>query len=144
MTRFLLDVNVLIALIDPAHVQHDRAHDWFAAEGQQAWATCPLTENGVLRIVGAARYPNSPGTPAAVAELLTILRSLNGHEFWPDDISLFDNRRINSTRLLNTGQVTDTYLLALAGAHGGKLATFDRQLVMDAVVNRDKALHLID
>ena len=144
MTRFLLDVNVLIALIDPAHVQHDRAHDWFAAQGKQAWATCPLTENGVLRVVGHARYPNSPGTPAAVAELLTILRSLNGHEFWPDDISLFDNRRINSTRLLNTGQVTDTYLLALAGAHGGKLATFDRQLVMDAVVNRDKALHLID
>jgi len=144
MTRFLLDVNVLIALIDPAHVQHDRAHDWFAAEGQQVWATCPLTENGVLRIVGAARYPNSPGTPAAVAELLTILRSLNGHEFWPDDISLFDNRRVNSARLLNSGQVTDTYLLALACAHGGKLATFDRQLVVDAVVNGDKALQLID
>jgi hypothetical protein len=143
MTRFLLDVNVLIALIDPAHVQHDRAHDWFAAEGQQAWATCPLTENGVLRIVGSARYPNSPGTPAAVAELLTILLSLNGHEFWPDDISLFDNRRVNSTCVLNSGQVTDTYLLALACAHGGKLATFDRQLVVDAVVNGDKSLHLI-
>jgi toxin-antitoxin system PIN domain toxin len=144
MTRFLLDVNVLIALIDPAHVQHDRAHHWFAGEGQQAWATCPLTENGVLRIVGAARYPNSPGTPAAVAELLAILRSLNGHEFWPDDISLFDYRRVNSARLLNSGQVTDTYLLALACAHGGKLATFDRQLVVDAVVNGDKALLLIN
>lgn len=144
MTRYLLDVNVLIALIDPAHVRHDRAHDWFAAEGQQAWATCPLTENGVLRIVGAARYPTSPGTPAAVAELLTILRSLNGHEFWPDDITLFDNRCVNSARLLNSGQVTGTYLLALASAHGGKLATFDRQLVVDAVVNGSKALHLID
>ena len=55
MTRYLLDVNVLIALIDPAHVQHDRAHDWFTAQGRQAWATCPLTENGVLRIVGSAR-----------------------------------------------------------------------------------------
>ncbi len=67
MTRFLLDINVLIALIDPAHVQHDRAHEWFAKSGR-AWATCPLTENGVLRIVGSARYPNSPGAPAAVAE----------------------------------------------------------------------------
>jgi hypothetical protein len=103
-----------------------------------------LTENGVLRIVGAARYPNSPGTPAAVAELLAILRSLNGHEFWPDDISLFDYRRVNSARLLNSGQVTDTYLLALACAHGGKLVTFDRQLVVDAVVNGDKALLLIN
>ena len=66
MTRYLLDINMLIALIDPAHVQHDRAHDWFAAQGREAWATCPLTENGVVRIVGHARYPNSPGSPAAV------------------------------------------------------------------------------
>lgn len=143
MTRYLLDVNVLIALIDPAHVQHDRAHDWFAAQGQQAWATCPLTENGVLRIVGNARYPNSPGTPAAVAELIAILRSLGGHEFWPDDVTLFDPQRIDTARLLDSGQVTDTYLLALAAAHGGQLATFNRHLVADAVVNGSKALHLI-
>ena len=143
MTRYLLDVNVLVALIDPAHVQHDRAHDWFAARGRKAWATCSLTENGVLRIVGHARYPNSPGTPAAVAELVAILLALGGHEFWPDDISLVDNRLIDSTRLLDSGQVTDTYLLALARAHDGRLATFDRHLVTDAVIGGSKALHLI-
>jgi len=143
VTRYLLDVNVLIALIDPAHVQHDRAHDWFAARGKKAWATCPLTENGVLRIVGHARYPNSPGTPAAVAELIATLRSLGGHEFWPDDITIFDQQRINTTRLLDSSQVTDTYLLALAVAHGGQLATFDRHLVIDAVIDGSKALHLI-
>ena len=70
---FLLDANVLIALIDPAHVQHDAAHAWFAAHGQRSWATCPLTENAVLRIVGHARYPNSPGTPAAVAPMMASL-----------------------------------------------------------------------
>jgi hypothetical protein len=143
VTRYLLDVNVLIALIDPAHVQHDRAHQWFAAQGQRAWATCPLTENGVLRIVGHARYPNSPGTPAAVAELFAILRALDGHEFWPDDLTLFDTRRIDSTRLLASSQVTDTYLLALAVAHGGQFATFDRNLVVDAVIDGAQALHLI-
>jgi len=143
VTRSLLDVNVLIALIDPAHVQHDRAHAWFAAKGRKAWATCPLTENGVLRIVGHARYPNSPGTPAAVAEVVSILRGLGGHEFWPDDISLFDGERIDSNRLLDSGQVTDTYLLALAVAHGGQLATFDRHLVTSAVMDGEKALHLI-
>ena len=143
MTRYLLDVNVLIALIDPTHVQHDRAHDWFAAQGKQAWATCPLTENGVLRIVGHARYPNSPGTPAAVAELVAILRALGGHEFWPDDVTLFDNQSIDSARLLDSGQVTDSYLLALAVAHGGQLATFDRHLVTDAIIDGAKALHLI-
>jgi toxin-antitoxin system PIN domain toxin len=143
VTRYLLDVNVLIALIDPAHVQHDRAHEWFAAKGRKAWATCPLTENGVLRIVGHPRYPNSPGTPAAVAELVGILRELGGHEFWPNDISLFDSSRIDTDRLLDSGQVTDSYLLALALAHGGQLATFDRRLVAAAVVNGAKALHLI-
>jgi toxin-antitoxin system PIN domain toxin len=143
VTRYLLDVNVLIALIDPAHVQHDRAHDWFAAKGKKAWATCPLTENGVLRIVGHPRYPTSPGTPAAVAELMSILLALGGHEFWPDDISLLDEKRVDSTRLLDSGQVTDTYLLALARAHGGKLATFDRHLVTDAAIDGSRALHLI-
>jgi toxin-antitoxin system PIN domain toxin len=143
VTRYLLDVNVLIALIDPTHVQHDRAHDWFAAKGKKAWATCPLTENGVLRIVGHARYPNSPGTPAAVAELITILCSLGGHEFWPDDVTIFDQQRIDTTHLLDSSQVTDTYLLALARAHDGQLATFDRHLVIDAVVDGSKALHRI-
>jgi hypothetical protein len=143
LTRFLLDINVLIALIDPAHVQHDRAHEWFAATGRQTWATCPLTENGVLRIVGHARYPNSPGTPAAVAQLLTALCALPGHEFWSDDITLLDAKRVDGSRLLDSAQVTDSYLLALASAHGGQLATFDQRLVMDAVVNGVKALHLI-
>lgn len=144
MTRFLLDVNVLIALIDPVHVQHDRAHEWFAAKGRDAWATCPLTENGVLRIVGHPRYPNSPGTPAAVAELMTVLLALGGHEFWPDDTTLFDTQRVNMTRLLDSKQVTDSYLLALACAHGGKLATFVRYVVTAAVTGGPKALDCID
>jgi hypothetical protein len=141
--RFLLDVNVLIALIDPAHVQHDRAHAWFAAKGHKAWATCPLTENGVLRIVGHLRYPNSPGSPAAVAELLSSLRSLPGHAFWPDDISLLDRKLANTTRLLDSAHVTDSYLLALAHAHKGQLATFDQRMPAESVVNGATALHLI-
>lgn len=144
MTRFLLDVNVLIALIDPAHLQHDNAHNWFSAHGKRAWATCPLTENGIVRVVGHARYPNSPGTPAAVAELVRVLRGLGGHEFWPDDISLLDPNHVDATRLLESSQVTDSYLLALALAHGGKLATFDRHMATNAVIGGSKALHLIN
>jgi uncharacterized protein len=138
VTCYLLDVNVLIALLDSAHVQHDAAHEWFAKEGHLAWATCPMTENGLLRIVGHARYPNSPGTPAAAAASLAGMRALVGHRFWPDDISLMDPARIDTARLLHSSQVTDSYLLALAQAHGGRLATFDRKLVVDAV--RDGAL----
>ncbi len=143
MTRFLLDINVLIALIDPAHVQHNRAHAWFAAKGHKAWATCPLTENGVLRIVGHPRYPNSPGSPAAVAELLAEFRELPGHVFWPDDVSLLDRQQVNRARLLESAHLTDSYLLALARAHHGQLATFDQRLVTDAVVMGRERLHLI-
>lgn len=140
---FLLDVNVLIALIDPAHVQHDPAHEWFSSHGRRSWATCPLTQNGVLRIVGQTRYPNSPGTPAAVWGLMRTLVALPGHAFWPDDASLLDDTKIDATKLLASAQVTDTYLLALAVAHKGRLATFDRRLVTSAVRGGAKALHLI-
>ncbi|MFZ0392765.1 MAG: TA system VapC family ribonuclease toxin [Terracidiphilus sp.] len=143
MTRYLLDVNVLIALIDPSHVLHDRAHAWFAAKGRRAWATCPLTQNGLLRIVGSSRYPNSPGTPAAVAELMTVFLDSGGHEFWPDDVTLLDAEKVDTTRLLDSTQITDSYLLALARAHGGKLATFDRHLISSAVIGGSTTLHMI-
>jgi toxin-antitoxin system PIN domain toxin len=143
VTVHLLDVNVLIALLDPAHVQHDQAHEWFAEEGAQAWASCPLTQNGLLRIVGHPRYPGSPGSPAAVAHLAAGLFSLPGHEFWPDDVSLLDAALVDATRLLTSAQVTDSYLLALARAHGGRLATLDRRLVASAVRGGGEALRVI-
>lgn len=140
---YLLDVNVLIALADPAHVHHDPAHEWFLRSANHAWATCPMTENGLLRIVGHPRYPNPTGSPAAAVSLLTALRRLPGHNFWPDDVSLMDPERVDASRLLSHGQVTDSYLLALAVAHGGRLATLDRRLVCDAVVGGKAALELI-
>ena len=133
MTTLLLDVGVLFALVDSTHIQHDAAHEWFGGKARGAWATCPLTQNGVLRIVGHPRYPNSPGSPVAVAQPMTRLCALPGPVFWPDDISLLDGKRVDGQRLLRSGQVTDSGLLALACAHGGQLATFDRRLVVDAV-----------
>ena len=143
MTTFLLDVNVLIALIDPAHVQHDQAHEWFSRTGRKGFATCPITENGLLRIVGHPKYPNSPGPPSAVAQALRAVRALPGHEFWPDSLSLADELHVDMARLSSHAQVTDAYLLALASARGQRLATMDRRLVVDAVNNGRKALELI-
>jgi toxin-antitoxin system PIN domain toxin len=148
VSRFLLDVNLLIALIDPAHFHHYRAHQWFSSGGSEAWATCPLTQNGVLRIVGSSRYTNSPGTPAAVVPALASLLSLPGHAFWQDDISFLDRNTgtdiVRTERLLNSAQLTDSYLLALAVAHHGQLATFDRRLNTDAVVDGRRALFVIE
>lgn len=143
MIVHLLDVNVLIALLDPDHVQHDRAHRWFEDVGREAWATCPLTQIAIPRILGNPRYPNPRGTPAGIMPYLRDLCALPGHVFWHDGISLLDSQRIDAHRLLDFGQVTDTYLLALAVAHAGKLATFDRRLVTDAVPDGKKHLVII-
>jgi|TARA_Y100000815_G_scaffold30282_5_gene25317 uncharacterized protein len=140
---YLLDVNVLVALIDPNHVAHDAAHHWFETIGARAWATCPITENGVIRIVGNVKYPSTPGSPAEVARIVAQMRELPGHVFWADDISLLGDERIDPSQLLTSAQVTDTYLLALAVAHEGKLATFDRRLSPKAVTASKAALHLI-
>lgn len=141
---FLLDVNVLIALIDPAHVAHDAAHVWFASTGSKSWATCPITENGVIRIVGHPKYPNSAGSPAAAAPLIARLRALPGHVFWTDALSLVASPLIDIARVMTPGQVTDVYLLGLAVAKGGKLATFDRRLATRAVKGGKAGICLIE
>lgn len=139
-TCHLLDVNVLIALADPAHVHHDAAHDWFGAVGRHAFATCPITENGMLRIIGHPKYPNSPGPPGTVLPALQAFRALPGHVFWPDSISLAAFPALNASQLGNHTQLTDTYLLALAVAHGGRLATLDHRLLATPVAGGDTAL----
>lgn len=143
MTCNLLDVNVLIALMDRWHTHHETAHRWFAEEGSHSWATCPLTQNAALRILGSPDYPNSPGSLLVVADTLGRMLGLAGHVFWADDISLLDSPLIRRDRMLSSRQITDTYLLALAAAHGGRLATFDRRLVADAVRDGSSALQLI-
>ena len=143
MTRYLLDVNVLIALIDPAHVQHNQVHEWFGRVGHKAFATCPITENGLLRIVGHPKYPNSPGPPSAVASALSAIRGLPGHAFWPDSISLIESTLVDPALLSNHGRVTDSYLLALAKENRGKLATMDQKLATEVVTEGRAALALL-
>ena len=140
---FLLDVNVLIALIDPTHIHHDPAHRWFSEEGRQSWATCPLTQNSALRIISHPAYPNTPGAPAIVAEILSRLFRLPGHIFWTDDISLLDPGRFTPSALLSHKQITDTYLLGLAAAHNGKLATLDGRLSTTATLGGKNSLFVI-
>lgn len=140
VVRYLLDVNVLIALVDPAHVDHETVHDWFGRTGFRAFATCPITENGLLRIVGHPKYPNSPGPPSAVAAALAAIRALPGHAFWADSISFASSPHINSTQLSSHTRVTDSYLLALACANQGQLATLDHKLATAAVPDGESHL----
>ena len=140
----LLDVNVLIALIDPQHVHHEPSHRWFQAHGGHGWATCPLTQNALLRILGNPRYPNIPGGPAVVMQLLQELLAHPTHVFWPDALSWQATGVFEAEALLHHGQITDAYLLALAVHHRGVLVSFDRRLSSRAVRGGEEALQLID
>ncbi|MCX5949879.1 MAG: VapC toxin family PIN domain ribonuclease [Cyanobacteria bacterium] len=111
MSAALLDVNVLIALLDRRHVHHAPAHSWFAAAQANGWATCPLTQNSVLRILGQPRYPNSPGPPAVVAPVVAELIRHPTHQFWPDGISLLNPIGIDASRLLEAASAARPWLV---------------------------------
>ena len=129
----LLDVNVLVALFDPDHVHHDTAHDWFADNRGGGWATCPLTENGVVRILSNLRYSPTAEPSSRIVERLRGVRESGHHVFWADDVSLRDVSRFVAGASISHRQVTDVYLLGLAKRHRGRLATFDRTIPLEAV-----------
>jgi len=141
MTTYLLDVNLLLALTDPMHIHHESAHRWFVEKGQQAWATCPLTENGFVRIASHPNYPNRPGDVAAVLAIFRRLCEVSGHHFWPDDVSI--RQLLESDPIITHAQITDVYLLGLAVHKKGKLATLDQRIPVGAVRGGRKALELI-
>ena len=143
MSGCLLDVNVLIALIDPTHVHHDRAHDWFADAGSRDWLSCPTTQNGAIRVVSNPRYSNAQPTPESAILSLRSLAAVGSHRFVSDDVSLLDAATIDPTALITSSEVTDTYLLALARRHDSRLATFDRRMATAAVTGGDAVvLHI--
>jgi toxin-antitoxin system PIN domain toxin len=130
--RALLDVNVLIALLDSDHASHDSAIDWFAKQAREGWASCPITQNGCIRIMSNPGYPNPLPVQAVVQRLAGACRE-NVHEFWPDDVSLLDSRIVDPSRIHGPRQLTDIYLLSLAVKHQGKLVTFDAGIPLAAV-----------
>ena len=132
----LLDVNVLVALFDPDHVHHDAAHDWLAANRAGGWATCPLTENGLVRILSNAAYSGVHESTDGIRERLAAFCRSGNHEFWPDAVSLRDRRFLLGR--VTFPRITDVYLLGLAVEQGGRLATFDRRIPLHFVSDADR------
>jgi toxin-antitoxin system PIN domain toxin len=139
--RALLDVNVLIALLDSDHLHHGRAKAWLKENIKHGWASCPLTQNGCIRIMSQPGYPNALPA-AAVAERLAAATATSHHAFWPDSVSMLDPGRIAWNAVLGSRQVTDVYLLALAAQLNGRLVTLDRAVPLKAVPG-SKAKHLV-
>lgn len=139
--RALLDVNVLIALLDADHSLHASATQWFAGHARGGWASCPITQNGCIRIMSHPGYPNALSV-RAVMERLTEASASAFHEFWPDDVSLLDATVADSARIHGPRQLTDLYLLALAVRHDGQFITFDTSVSVEAVRRAEKR-HLL-
>ncbi|MDO8989260.1 MAG: PIN domain-containing protein [Sideroxyarcus sp.] len=130
--RALLDVNVLIALLDEGHVHHSLAMTWLESEISHGWASCPLTQNGCIRIMSQPKYPGSLAA-AQVADRLAEAANSPEHEFWAADVNMLVEGVFDWTRVLGHRQVTDAYLLALAVKNGGRFVTFDRRIVLATV-----------
>jgi hypothetical protein len=138
---YLFDVNLLLALFDPGHEHHQIAHQWYG--GKRSWASCAITENGFIRIASSPAYPGGVTSPAAVAEKLRGFIDASDHAFWEDRLSLLDGAVFRLDHIKSARQVTDVYLLGLAAQRGGKLATLDRTIPLDAVVGGQTALELV-
>lgn len=132
----LLDVNALIALFDAGHANHGAAHRWFGIEKRKGWRTCPITENGLLRILS---NPNYQGGPLAIGELATKLENSKAggdHAFWPDSFSM--SEWISKSGLsVASSKMTDAYLLKLAAEQGGTMATFDLRITIGLIGSKE-------
>lgn len=123
---------------------HDAAHHWVETTPGLRFLTCPLVQNGVIRIASQRAYPNALGTTAEVHEVVAGFCADPRHEFCPDDISLLDPAHLGRPVLLTPSRVTDLYLLALARHHSASLATFDRRIPAEAVPDGPRHLTVIN
>ncbi|GHC54087.1 TA system VapC family ribonuclease toxin [Roseibacillus persicicus] len=137
----LLDTNVLIALAYEQNPFHLKAKTLFRGLFKTGWATCPLTENGFVRILGNPNIENGPGSTKASRDLLFALCAAPGHQFWPDSISLLDEERF--PQLGGVKALTDQYLLALAIENQGRMATFDKRIDASLVPGGAQALMVL-
>lgn len=137
---YLLDVNALIALCDPAHEHHTLMFDWFTETGRQNFATCAITESGFIRICSNPAYPNRPGPVKVLQSALRKLCTAKGFHYWGDGVPWMD---IRLTRNIAPKFVTDIYLLALAQKFKGMLVTLDRSIPADALDKGEKSLLLL-
>lgn len=132
---YLLDANILIAMLDPEHIHNGQCQEWFESTGHRHWHTCPTTENGSIRVLCGAKYPGTRQRPDEAIERLESLLPLGRHQFIADDLSILDREVFHRFHLRGSKQITDTYLLALAVHNDAILATLDSRLSPVAVRN---------
>jgi toxin-antitoxin system PIN domain toxin len=128
MKGWLLDTDLLIALLWPSHEQHDLALKWFTRHRAKGWATCPFTEAGFVRIVSNPAFSRDAVRPREAIQVLAANTAAKDHVFWPDELPFAEAAAFAGARLLGHQQLTDAYLLGLAIRRGGVLATLDQRI----------------
>jgi toxin-antitoxin system PIN domain toxin len=129
MTAFLLDVNILVALMWPAHESYLHVQNWFARNARRGWATCPFTQAAFVRLVSNPAFSRDAVSPQEAINLLAGNLRHRQHRFWPDDLTLFEATKRFRGKLVGHQQINDSYLLGLAIHRKGKLATMDRAIL---------------
>lgn len=124
----LLDVNLLLALMWPAHDDHQRVHHWFERNSKAGWATCPFTQSAVVRILSNPAFSRQAVTVAEAIKILENNLQHPTHRFWMADISFVEAIKPFRKRLVGHKQIADAYLVGLAMHHRGKFATMDRSI----------------
>ncbi len=109
---WLLDVSALVAHLIQSHEHHTRVNAWWTG---RAFAVCPITELGFLRVACALGSTMDD----ARAVLAAFLRDENP-AFIPCDLRALESASVTSAR-----KTTDIYLADLAQSRGWKLATLD-------------------
>jgi toxin-antitoxin system PIN domain toxin len=126
-SRWLLDVNVLLALAWPSHPHHELCRHWVKDHAGITICTCPITQMGFVRLSVLPKAERSSSTTEALRYLAVVMQ-MEQHEFWPDSLSWAEVEALQGP-LRGYLQVTDAYLLALARAHFAKLITLDRGML---------------
>ena len=125
-TTYLLDVNVLLALLSENHIHHRLVTKWFNGRDRR-WAICAFTEAGFLRNATAPRPGNV--TMSEATGLLGRIVQEPGYRYLPITADWQTLCEPFFARLYGTKQVTDAYLLGLAVREGLVLVTMDKGLL---------------
>ena len=136
MSVWLLDVNVLVARFWGPHIFHRKVRAWMASHEQEGWATCPITQAGLVRTISNPGFsPNAPRPAEAIHWLAESLRQDPNHHFWANDLPVSDACAESLPRLNGFKQLTDAYLLGLAIHKKARLLTLDRRMLVLAAEN---------
>ena len=127
-TKYLLDLNVLISLVDEDHVSHTRVKRWFQSQSMSGWYICPLTESGFVRIVTNPKYSDPSISITEALEMLRALSKLPGYHYLPISAPWLEVVAPFAERLFGHQQVADSYLLGLAIKEQAVLVTMDKAI----------------